>query len=73
MKRAGLTVRYIGREYIDMAVQKLNVLSKITDSGLVAIVRADNASDAARIVEACAGRRYSDRSDLHRSRGGCSD
>jgi len=49
-----MTVRYISREYIDMAVGKLNVLSKITDSGLVAIVRADNSSDAARIVEACA-------------------
>jgi 2-dehydro-3-deoxyphosphogluconate aldolase/(4S)-4-hydroxy-2-oxoglutarate aldolase len=49
-----MTVRYIGREYIDTAVRKLNVLSKITDSGLVAIVRADNPSDAARIVEACA-------------------
>lgn len=49
-----MAVRYISREYIDMAVPKLNVLSKITDSGLVAIVRADNFSDAARIVEACA-------------------
>jgi 2-dehydro-3-deoxyphosphogluconate aldolase/(4S)-4-hydroxy-2-oxoglutarate aldolase len=37
-----------------VAVQKLNVLSKITDSGLVAIVRADHASDAVRLVEACA-------------------
>ena len=35
-------------------MQKLNVLSKITDSGLVAIVRVDNSSDAARLVEACA-------------------
>jgi 2-dehydro-3-deoxyphosphogluconate aldolase / (4S)-4-hydroxy-2-oxoglutarate aldolase len=35
-------------------VQKLNVLSKITGSGLVAIVRADSSSDAARLVEACA-------------------
>jgi 2-dehydro-3-deoxyphosphogluconate aldolase/(4S)-4-hydroxy-2-oxoglutarate aldolase len=35
-------------------VQKLNVLSKITDSGLVAIVRADHPSDAVRLVEACA-------------------
>ena len=49
-----MAVRYISREYIDMAVAKLDVLSKITDSGLVAIVRADNSSDAARIVEACA-------------------
>ena len=49
-----MAVRYISREYIDMAVLKLNVLSKITDSGLVAIVRADNSTDAARIVEACA-------------------
>jgi 2-dehydro-3-deoxyphosphogluconate aldolase/(4S)-4-hydroxy-2-oxoglutarate aldolase len=48
-----MVVRYIGREYIDMALPKLNVLSKITDSGLVAIVRADNCSDATRIVEAC--------------------
>jgi 2-dehydro-3-deoxyphosphogluconate aldolase / (4S)-4-hydroxy-2-oxoglutarate aldolase len=37
-----------------VAVQKLNVLSKITGSGLVAIVRADSSSDAARLVEACA-------------------
>jgi len=49
-----MTVRYIGREYIDMAVAKLDVLSKITDSGLVAIVRSDNSSDAACIVDACA-------------------
>ena len=48
-----MTVRYIGREYIDMAVRKLNVLSKITDSGLVAIIRVDNSSDAVRIFEAC--------------------
>jgi 2-dehydro-3-deoxyphosphogluconate aldolase / (4S)-4-hydroxy-2-oxoglutarate aldolase len=49
-----MTVRYIGREYIDMAVAKLDVLSKITDSGLVAIVRSDNSTDAVRIVDACA-------------------
>jgi 2-dehydro-3-deoxyphosphogluconate aldolase / (4S)-4-hydroxy-2-oxoglutarate aldolase len=49
-----MTVRYIGREYIDMAVAKLDVLSKITDSGLVAIVRSHNSTDAVRIVDACA-------------------
>jgi 2-dehydro-3-deoxyphosphogluconate aldolase/(4S)-4-hydroxy-2-oxoglutarate aldolase len=37
-----------------MALAKLDVLSKITHSGLVAIVRVDNSSDAARLVEACA-------------------
>ena len=37
-----------------MAVAKLDVLSKITDSGLVAIVRVDNSAEAGRIVEACA-------------------
>lgn len=49
-----MTVRYIGREYIDMAVAKLDILSKITDSGLVAIVRSDNSMNASRIVAACA-------------------
>jgi 2-dehydro-3-deoxyphosphogluconate aldolase / (4S)-4-hydroxy-2-oxoglutarate aldolase len=49
-----MTVRYIGREYIDMAIAKLDVLSKITDSGLVAIVRSHNSTDAVRIVDACA-------------------
>jgi 2-dehydro-3-deoxyphosphogluconate aldolase / (4S)-4-hydroxy-2-oxoglutarate aldolase len=39
---------------IDMAAAKLHVLSKITGSGLVAIVRADDSSQASRIVEACA-------------------
>jgi 2-dehydro-3-deoxyphosphogluconate aldolase / (4S)-4-hydroxy-2-oxoglutarate aldolase len=37
-----------------MAVGKLQVLSRITESGLVAIVRTDNSSQASRIVEACA-------------------
>ena len=37
-------MQYIGREYIDMAVAKLDVLGKITDSGLVAIVRSDRDS-----------------------------
>jgi 2-dehydro-3-deoxyphosphogluconate aldolase/(4S)-4-hydroxy-2-oxoglutarate aldolase len=37
-----------------MPVAKLDVLSKITDSGLVAIVRVDNSPDAVRLVEACA-------------------
>lgn len=39
---------------IDMVVGKLHVLSRITESGLVAIVRTDESSQAARIVEACA-------------------
>jgi 2-dehydro-3-deoxyphosphogluconate aldolase / (4S)-4-hydroxy-2-oxoglutarate aldolase len=47
-------VRYIGREYIVMAIGKLQVLSRITESGLVAIVRAENSQNATRIVEACA-------------------
>jgi 2-dehydro-3-deoxyphosphogluconate aldolase/(4S)-4-hydroxy-2-oxoglutarate aldolase len=37
-----------------MAPAKLHVLSRITESGLVAIVRTDDSSQAARIVEACA-------------------
>ena len=37
-----------------MVVDKLHVLSRITESGLVAIVRTDDSSQAARIVEACA-------------------
>ena len=39
---------------IDMRAAKLHVLSRITESGLVAIVRADSSSQAARIVDACA-------------------
>jgi 2-dehydro-3-deoxyphosphogluconate aldolase/(4S)-4-hydroxy-2-oxoglutarate aldolase len=39
---------------IDMAVGKLQVLSRITESGLVAIVRTDNSKTASCIVEACA-------------------
>jgi 2-dehydro-3-deoxyphosphogluconate aldolase/(4S)-4-hydroxy-2-oxoglutarate aldolase len=39
---------------IDMAVGKLQVLSRITESGLVAIVRTDNSASASQIVEACA-------------------
>ena len=38
---------------IDMAVGKLQVLSRITESGLVAIVRTDNSTAASHIVEAC--------------------
>lgn len=37
-----------------MAVGKLQVLSRITESGLVAIVRTDNSASASQIVEACA-------------------
>jgi 2-dehydro-3-deoxyphosphogluconate aldolase/(4S)-4-hydroxy-2-oxoglutarate aldolase len=37
-----------------MGVRKLQVLSRITETGLVAIVRTDNSSQASRIVEACA-------------------
>ena len=37
-----------------MSIPKLAVLNKIIDSGLVAIIRADVADDAARIAEACA-------------------
>src|SRR4051812_42161010 len=37
-----------------MAAGKLHVLSRITESGLLAIVRTDNAGQAARIVDACA-------------------
>jgi 2-dehydro-3-deoxyphosphogluconate aldolase/(4S)-4-hydroxy-2-oxoglutarate aldolase len=37
-----------------MVARKLQVLSRITESGLVAIVRTDNSSQASRIVEACA-------------------
>ena len=32
-KRARMMVRYIGREYIDMAIRKLQVLSRITELG----------------------------------------
>jgi 2-dehydro-3-deoxyphosphogluconate aldolase/(4S)-4-hydroxy-2-oxoglutarate aldolase len=39
---------------IDMAVGKLQVLSRITESGLVAIVRTDDSATASHIVEACA-------------------
>ncbi|MBZ5673814.1 MAG: bifunctional 2-keto-4-hydroxyglutarate aldolase/2-keto-3-deoxy-6-phosphogluconate aldolase [Acidobacteriia bacterium] len=37
-----------------MALAKLHVLSRITESGLVAIVRTDDSSQASRIVDACA-------------------
>jgi 2-dehydro-3-deoxyphosphogluconate aldolase/(4S)-4-hydroxy-2-oxoglutarate aldolase len=37
-----------------MAVGKLQVLSRITESGLVAIVRTESSAHASRIVEACA-------------------
>jgi len=39
---------------IDMTAAKLHVLSRITQSGLVAIIRTDDSSQASRIVEACA-------------------
>ena len=39
---------------IDMLPAKLHVLSRITESGLVAIVRTNDSSQASRIVEACA-------------------
>jgi len=37
-----------------MSIQKLNVLHRIIDSGLVAIIRADVSDHAARIADACA-------------------
>jgi 2-dehydro-3-deoxyphosphogluconate aldolase / (4S)-4-hydroxy-2-oxoglutarate aldolase len=37
-----------------MSIPKLNVLGKIVDSGLVAVVRAEGYEQAARIAEACA-------------------
>jgi 2-dehydro-3-deoxyphosphogluconate aldolase/(4S)-4-hydroxy-2-oxoglutarate aldolase len=37
-----------------MTAAKLHVLSRITEPGLVAIVRADDSSQASRIVDACA-------------------
>jgi len=37
-----------------MSIQKLNVLHRIIDSGLVAIIRADVSDHASRIAEACA-------------------
>jgi len=37
-----------------MSILKLQVLSQIVESGLVAIVRADSSDEAARIAEACA-------------------
>jgi 2-dehydro-3-deoxyphosphogluconate aldolase / (4S)-4-hydroxy-2-oxoglutarate aldolase len=37
-----------------MPIQKLRVLGKIVDSGLVAIVRAESSDQAGRIAEACA-------------------
>ena len=37
-----------------MSMMKLKVLGKIVDSGLVAVVRAENSEQAARIVDACA-------------------
>jgi 2-dehydro-3-deoxyphosphogluconate aldolase/(4S)-4-hydroxy-2-oxoglutarate aldolase len=39
---------------IDMVPPKLHVLSRITESGLVAIVRTEDPSQASRIVDACA-------------------
>src|SRR5689334_5118914 len=45
-------MRYIER--IDMAAHKLHVLSRIKESGLVAIIRTDDPNQAARIVDACA-------------------
>ncbi len=37
-----------------MLIAKIEVLSKIADSGLVAVIRAENAEQASRIAEACA-------------------
>jgi 2-dehydro-3-deoxyphosphogluconate aldolase/(4S)-4-hydroxy-2-oxoglutarate aldolase len=37
-----------------MGIRKLKVLGKIVDCGLVAVVRAENSDQAARITEACA-------------------
>jgi 2-dehydro-3-deoxyphosphogluconate aldolase/(4S)-4-hydroxy-2-oxoglutarate aldolase len=37
-----------------MSIEKLNVLQRIIDSGLVAIIRADVSAHAGRIAEACA-------------------
>src|SRR6185295_16695723 len=37
-----------------MSIPKLNVLSRIMDSGLVAIIRADVSDHASRIAESCA-------------------
>ncbi|MGA2419563.1 MAG: bifunctional 2-keto-4-hydroxyglutarate aldolase/2-keto-3-deoxy-6-phosphogluconate aldolase [Candidatus Acidiferrum sp.] len=37
-----------------MSLEKLAVLSKITECGLVAVIRAENAKQAAHIAEACA-------------------
>ena len=37
-----------------MSILKLKVLGKIVESGLVAVVRAENSDQAARIAEACA-------------------
>ncbi len=37
-----------------MSILKLKVLGKIVESGLVAVVRAENSAQAARIAEACA-------------------
>jgi 2-dehydro-3-deoxyphosphogluconate aldolase/(4S)-4-hydroxy-2-oxoglutarate aldolase len=38
-----------------MGITKLKALGKIVDSGLVAVVRAENSDQAAGITEACAG------------------
>lgn len=37
-----------------MSIAKIEVLGKITESGLVAVIRAENGEQAARIAEACA-------------------
>jgi hypothetical protein len=37
-----------------MPIQKLTVLSRVVESGLVAIVRTDSPEQAARIADACA-------------------
>ena len=37
-----------------MSISKIDVLEKIAASGLVAVIRAENPEQAARIAEACA-------------------
>jgi len=43
-----------GTEELIMSIQKMQVLGRIVDSGLVAIVRAESSEQGARIAEACA-------------------
>ena len=41
-------------QFADMSLQKIETLTKIVDSGLVAVVRAESSEQAARIADACA-------------------